>query len=82
MNHDELNLLTQAIIQITGVTAFMIVFFVLTLKMIFLLSLYITKKRIKLKLSKFDLKEFDIYFDSKGLPTTLVNKKDNKVIFI
>lgn len=82
MNHDELNLLTQAIIQITGVTAFMIVFFVLTLKIIFLLSLYITKKRIKLKLSKFDLKEFDIYFDSKGLPTTLVNKKDNKVIFI
>ncbi|WP_152633054.1 hypothetical protein [Aliarcobacter butzleri] len=82
MNQDELNLLTQAIIQITGVTAFMIVFFVLTLKMIFLLSLYITKKRIKLKLSKFDLKEFDIFFDSKGLPTTLVSKKDNKVIFI
>lgn len=82
MSNEELGILTQAIFQITGITGVLFVFFVFIIKMIMALSLFITKKSKSLKLKKYELEKYDIHFDMRGIPTTLVDKKNNKVIFI
>ena len=44
--------------------------------------LFIEKRRIIFKLKKYELDEYTIYFNQKGLPVSLVEKNSNKIIFI
>lgn len=82
MSDVEINILTQGILQITLLTAVSVGLFLFVLRLSRVLLTIIDRKRIILKLKKYDLSNYNIYFDAKGMPVTLVNKDNNKIIFI
>lgn len=82
MSAEETHLMMNSMIQLMLVTAFLTLLCYMAFKASKWLSEYITKKRILMKLKKYNLEEFQIHFDAKGLPITLQNKTTNKIEFI
>lgn len=82
MNNEEMKLIVEGIFQIALITSIFVAISVILIKTAKNVSLWITKKRIALKLKKYELSKYTIYFDNNGLPTTLVEKETNQIKFI
>lgn len=82
MSDAEIDILTKAVLQITLITTVFVALFLFVLRLSKTLMMIIDRKRVVLKLKKYELQNYNIYFDSKGMPVTLVNKDNNKIIFI
>lgn len=82
MNNEEMKLIVEGIFQIALITSIFVAISVILIKTAKNVSLWITKKRIALKLKKYELSKYTIYFDINGLPTTLVEKETNQIKFI
>ena len=82
MSNEELEVIMKSFMQLTFVTtAFVLVCYIM-LKLGSKLNFFLYKKRIQLKLKKYDLQKYEVVFNQKGLPVTLLDKSNNNIIFI
>jgi len=82
MSNDDLELVMKSFMQLTFVTTAFVLICYIMLKLGTKLNFFLYKKRIQLKLKKYDLKKYEIVFNQKGLPVSLVDKNNNNIIFI
>lgn len=82
MNEVDTHSILQSLFQMSLLTTMFVLLGFMAIKSAKSLSSLISKKRISLKLKKYDLKKYDIYFNSNGLPVALVEKDNNQIIFI